>query len=541
MLLTPSGKRPPNLAPVPQISKSEPVPAPQKGINNVDGLIAMDQQEAVFMFNLEPSQYGTRVRTGYEEWVTSVDANGIRTIIPYTGSATANDKLFATGRAGFYDISVSGTAPALLLAFPSLSDTSGFGQWTGFTTLAGQFSLYTDEQNGYYVYTEGGVWAKVAMGGGATQVSGVDPALFVAVTIFKSKAWFVEKNSSRAWYLPTGAVFGAATAFNFGNKFKKGGTLVNLFNWTVDGGEGVDDYLVAVSSGGDVVVYKGNDPAVATDFVQHGVWFIGPPPVGRRISGRLGGELYLLSAYGLLPMSGLVSGTLQQMDEAYLTRKITPLVNLEMIATRETVGWEVKLIPKQNIFLISTPKRDAFPFTQFAQSTNNQGWTVYRDVPYFNGEEWHGNFYFGAGNGTAYIFDGNLDNVSLDGLTSTRINWSVLQAFSDFSEPGIYHIPQYIRPIFIADEIPNYSVEVRFDYNLSDVFGAATPGATTSGTLWDVGVWDLSVWGGDFVLVDTIQGASGIGRAMAIGLNGQSGAETVLIRYDLIFQSGGMV
>lgn len=542
MLLTPSGKRPPLLAPVPQTTKSVPVPAPQKGVNAVDGLAGkMSPEEAIFMFNMSPAQYGVRVRTGFKEYAVSVDADGVRTLIPYTGSASANDKLFATGKAGFYDISASVTGPAVLLAFPVVSDTSGFGIWTGFTTLAGQFSLYTDEQNGYYVYTEGGVWAKVALGAGPTQVSGIDPALFAGVTIYKSKAWFVEKGSSRAWYLPTGSVFGAATAFNFGNKFKKGGTLEMLFNWTVDGGEGIDDYLVAVSSGGDVVVYKGDDPASATDFNQRGVWFIGPPPVGRRISGRLGGELYLLSAYGLLPMSDLVSGQLTQMEQIYLTRKITPLVNLEMAATREVRGWEVKLVPKENVLIVSVPKRDAFPFTQFAQSTNNQGWSVYRDLPYLTGEEWHSTFFIAAENGNVYTLQGNKDNVNLAETTSDLISWSVLQSFSDVGEPGLYHKPEYVRPVFIADQVPAYTIEVRFDYNLSDVFGAAVPGATTAGTLWDIGVWDLSLWGGDFITSDNPQGASGIGRAMAVGINGQSGAETVLIRYDLMFQTGGML
>jgi len=537
MLLPKIGGRTPILAQVPQIMKSAPVPAPQKGINNVDGLIAMDPQEAVFMFNFQPSQFGTRVRTGYREWVTDVDADGVRTLIPYTGSQAANDRLFAAGQAGFYDVSTSGTAPALILAFASVSTTSGFGIWTGFTTLTGQHSLYCDEQNGYYRYTEGGTWVKTT----ALEVTGVDPALFVGVTIFKSKAWFVERDSSRAWYLPTGSVIGAATSFNFGNKFKKGGTLEMLFNWTVDGGEGVDDYLVAVSSAGDVVVYKGNDPASATDFNQHGIWFIGPPPVGRRIGGNFGGELCLLSAYGLIPMSSLVSGQLIQENQIQLSRKITPLVNSEMSATRTTRGWEVKLIPKENTLLISVPKRDAFPYTQFAQSTNNQGWSVYRDIPYLNGEEWNSEFYIAAENGNVYVLDGNLDNVSLDESTSDLITWSVLQSFSDFGEPGLYHIPQFVRPVFIADQVPSYIAEIRFDYNLSDTFGSPIPAGSASGTLWDVGIWDLSLWGGDFVTAENVQGVGGIGRAMAIGLNGQSGAETILVRHDLMFQSGGML
>lgn len=539
MLLTNNGRRAPTMAVSPQVTKPVPIPAPQMGINAVDGLIAMSPEEAIFMNNISPSQYGSRVRTGYKEWVTAVAGDGNRTLIPYIGSAedASDDRLFVASSDAIYDISTSGTAPAPLIAFPIISSTSGFGIWTAYTTLGGHFSLYCDEANGYYRYPEGGPWVKTT----ALEVTNVDPANLVAVTIFKSKAWFVERNSASAWYLPTDAVIGAATRFNFGNKFKKGGTLQALFVWTIDGGEGMDDYLVAVSSAGDVVVYKGNDPAVAASFVQHGIWFIGPPPVGRRIGGSFGGELYLLSSYGLLPMSTLMSGQIVQKEQVYLSRKITPLVNFEMIASREIRGWEVKLFSKDNALIISTPKRDAFPFTQFAQSTNNEGWSLWRDIPYLNGEEWHGEFYVAAEDGSVYRLEGNLDAVTLDESSSILINWSVLQSFQDYGEPGRYHRGQYIRPVFIGAQSPNYFMEVRYDYNISDVFGTAVPGGATQGTLWDVGIWDVSLWEGQFVVIDQPQGAQGIGRAMAVGINGSSGAETILVRYDLMFDTGGML
>lgn len=539
MLLTNTGKRAPTLAVSLQSTKTAPVPAPQKGINAVDGLIAMSPEEAIFMNNMSPSQYGTRVRTGYREWVTAVAGDGNRTLIPYIGSLedASADRLFVASSDAIYDISSSGTAPAPLIAFASISATSGFGIWTSYTTVGGHFALYCDEANGYYRYPEGGPWVRTT----GAEVTGVNPNNLVHVTIFKERAWFVERNSSRAWYLPVGSVIGAATVFDFGNKFKKGGTLQALFNWTVDGGEGVDDYLVAVSSAGDVIVYKGIDPGTAATFNQHGAWFIGPPPVGRRIGGRLGGELYLLSSYGLLPMSALMAGQVVIDTQTFLSRKITPLVNLEMVASREVRGWEVKLFSKDNALIISTPKRDAFPFTQFAQSTNNEGWSVWRDIPYLNGEEWHGDFYVAAEDTNVYILEGNLDAVTLDESSSTLINWSVLQSFQDYNEPGKYHRGQYIRPVFIADQAPSYVIEVRYDYNLSDVFGAAVPGGAVSGAVWDVALWDISLWAGDFVVVDQPQGAQGIGRAMAVGINGSSGAETILIRYDLMFDTGGML
>jgi hypothetical protein len=188
---------------------------------------------------------------------------------------------------GIYDVSASTNAPTLKLAFATNDTTSGYGQYQAYTTIGEKFICYCDETNGYYTYTEStDTWARVTN----VQVTGVDPNDLVSVCVHKARLWFVEKDSPYAWYLPSGVVLGAATKFNFGSRFKVGGNLVNLYSWTVDGGSGMDDYLVAVSTAGDVVVFRGNDPDTATDWFQHGAWDIGLPPAGRRIGGSFGGE-----------------------------------------------------------------------------------------------------------------------------------------------------------------------------------------------------------------------------------------------------------
>lgn len=538
-----SGSRGPRkatlLQPSPPELKCIPVPAPNSGINAVDGLLTMGArgpEDSIFQYNLIPSSYGCKVRTGYREWCTGVGSE-VRSIIPCIGTSTS--KLFAGASGGLYDISLSAAGPAINTAFPTVDSTSGYGQWTNYVTTAGVFTVYCDESNGHYVYDAGaGTWSKTTLGAGATQISGVDPALFVQAVIFKSRAWYVEKSSARAWYMTTGAIYGAATVFNFGNKFRHGGTLVALYNWTVDGGEGTDDYLVAISSSGDVVLYKGNDPATATDFLQHGSWYIGPPPAGRRIGGSFGGELYLLSAYGIVPLTKLIAGALIQQDDIYLSKKITPLINQQMLLGRTTYGWEIKLIPSENLLLTSVPKRTGFDYTQFVQSLNTNGWAVYRDFPYFTGEVWEGVFYFGDSTGRVLIHDGSQDNVPLAGTAGIAIDWSTLSVFQEYGEVGLYKISQFIRPVFLASAAPSYAVEARYDYNLSEVLPppAATP---ASGSVWDVGLWDVALWGGDLFEVESPVGASGIGRNIAIAINGSSTSPTILIRYDLMYTSGG--
>jgi hypothetical protein len=421
-----------------------------------------------------------------------------------------------------------------VLAFATTSGSAGNGIHQSFRTIAGQFLLYCDEVNGYHIYTESsGVWAAVTTGTGATQINGVNTTNLVAVCVYKSRVWFVERDTGLAWYLPVGSVYGTVTQFNFGNKFKSGGYLVNLFNWTVDGGEGVDDYLVAVSSAGDVIVYKGNDPTSATDFRQVGQWFIGPPPINRRIAGSFGGELYILSSYGIVPLSKLVSGILIQSEDIYISRRVNPLLNEDMASLRTTRGWEIKLIPGENSLICSVPEKATGEFSQYVQSLNNQAWTIYRGIPYYTGETWLGNFYIGTSDGELLQLTGDLDD-------DEQINWSVLMSFQDIGDSGAYKITQYIRPVFVAGSPPSYVVEARYDYNLDEVFGAVDSGVTTA-AIWDTSLWDSSLWGGVFQVIDKVRGGTGMGRAIAVGINGRSQDSTTLVRFDLMVQQGGLL
>lgn len=519
----------PVVLPVPQVAKLASLPSPIGGINALDPLVSMQPTDSIFQYNLIPSQYGCKVRTGYSLWASGISST--RTIIPYNGSVPAQDKLFAAGPNGIYDISSAVTNPAPAISFISVTSASGLGNSINVATLGGHYICYADEVNGYYTYTEGGGWAKVAMGAGGTQVSGFDPSTFVHVCQFKERLWFTLRDSSTAVYLPTGAIFGAATQFNFGNKFRHGGFLVGIYTWTLDGGSGIDDYLVAISSGGDVVIYQGTDPSVATSFSVVGQWYIGPPPAGRRIAGSFGGDLYVLSSYGVLPLSKLIAGVPIQDDSVYLSRKISPLINSVMGSVRTNSGWEVRLIPSENLLLIASPQVGSNPYQQFVQSLNTQGWAIYRDIPYFTGDAWNGQFYIGTSDGRVLWHTGNLD-------ISSNINWSYLSAYQDI-DPGRFNRMGFIRPVFISQGTPSFEVESRYDYDLSEVLGNPQAGVGPTGSLWDISKWDQSLWSGTLSTTAPVRGAVGIGRALAVGLNGNSAVATTLIRIDHIGQTGG--
>jgi len=541
------GKRKGGLsAPIQQLSKPVPI-LPPVGVNQVDPLAEFPPLDAVFMFNMIADKYGTRVRTGYVHWSDApFGAIGYpKTVIPYSGSTRSLDKLFAVFGHSICDVSTSGAAPTVLLNFAAITTNSGHGCWVDLTILGGFGIVYTDEDYGAYRYNEGtNLWVRTS----AAEITNVDPATLVFCTLYQSRLWFVQRDTSDAWFLPVGSIIGAATKFTFGNKFKQGGTLQALYTWPVmDSGAGLSEYLVAVSSSGEVIVYTGIDPTAdptlypTLAFRQVGSWFIGAVPVGRRIGGRFGGDLYLLSIYGLLPMSKVIQGQLAQVDTIELTRKISPAIKTLMASSFTTFGWEVKLIPNENSLMVMSPAVSGYPATQFVQQLNTQGWSVYQGIPIYTGEVWEGGFYFGSAiTGNIYQFIGSADDVSIDGLTSVSISCSILGSFQDVQEPGLYHRAMFIRPVFLTTQQPTYTVEVRYDYNISEIFAPGTATIPT-GVIWDVAVWDLGIWGGQFQEVEAPRGGKGMGRAMAVGLSLSTNSETYLIRYDVAFDTGGFL
>ena len=126
------------------------------------------------------------------------------------------------------------------------------------------------------------------------------------VVAHKQRIWFLEEDSTTGWYLGIGSIAGEVSPFYFGAKFRHGGRLAGLFNWSVDGGAGVDDFLVAVSQAGDVLPYQGSDPS-SDDWQLRGSYFIGEVPNTPTFGTEQGGELFLLSSFGVSSLNDLLS------------------------------------------------------------------------------------------------------------------------------------------------------------------------------------------------------------------------------------------
>jgi hypothetical protein len=174
------------------------------------------------------------------------------------------------------------------------------------------------------------------------------------------------------------------------------------------------------------------------------------------------------------------------------------------------------------------------------QSLNTQGWGVYRDVPYFTGDEWNGDFYFSNGDSIVYLHTGNVDGTDLDGENSNDIEFSMLTAFHDPGPQGMFKRGQYIRPSFISEGTPGFSASARYDYRLNEGDTAVPPSANLESS-WDVAVWDSDMWGGQLTITDYPVGAMDYGIVVAVAIRGSTNFETTLIGMDYMYDSGGLM
>jgi hypothetical protein len=300
----------------------------------------------------------------------------VRAIIPFQGQDPTNDKMWAVTADGIYDVTTyNTTSPTRDVTFANTSTDSGYGVWTEMTLDTGaQVLFYADPQNGLHQYTEStGLWT-------VPSFTGPTVANIAFVVLHKQRLWVIEKGSGDAWYSPVDSIAGVMTKFTFGSKFTYGGSLAGLWTWTIDGGAGVDDFLVAISRGGDVLVYQGSDPSLQ-DFGVIGNWYIGEVPDSRRIVEKHGGEMYALSTFGVVSLRDLMQGADASDVRASASAKVNRVLRAAVIDKNSDYGWALQVFPPDGFMQILAPFGTAVDALQYNQNLLTKAWGYWSGVP----------------------------------------------------------------------------------------------------------------------------------------------------------------
>ncbi len=317
-------------------------------------------------------------------------------------------------------------------------------------------------------------WDGVTLGAMTVSGSGLTVTDLVGIHIHKSRSYFWEKDNQSFWYSATNALGGTLTEFQLGEIAKKGGKLLRMSSWTVDGGSGPDDFAVFIMDTGEVIVYQGDNPGSALAWGIVGIYNVGEMVNDRAVI-KFGGQLMAIAETDLITMPAAFQ------QEAVPATKLSGALRQALKSFGGNPGWELFTYPSASLLFINVPialNPDSFDqyvlnlqnftaarFTNLAART----WGVYNETAYF-----------GSTNGIVYSFDTIASDDGGD------IHVTAAMAWSDF---GIAENKQItaLRPTFSADD--NIPVAMAAAYDFKEVTLSSPMSTVSGGTPWG------SAWG----------------------------------------------
>lgn len=518
-----------------RVSSLATVAAPVGGLDDANPFAAMDPRYTIDMYNLFPQTTSLRVRYGYRQWATGF-TSVVDTLMEYA-SDDGTAEFFAACDDGLYDITASGAIGAAVHPL-----TEGRLNYTMFSTAAAQYLVAVNGQDPSFLYN-GTAFIDMIFDATPTnpgEIGGVDPDLFVNVCQHQRRLWFVEEDSMTAWYLPVDAVGGTAIPFYLGSIFRKGGFLQNICTWSRDAGDGVDDILIFQSSEGEVAGYAGTDPASASTWGLEGVYFIGAP-LGNRTNSDVGGDLALLTVYGVLPVSRIV-GTIDYTptNEDALSKRITRTLNQLALTTTYNPNWEMYTIPSLQYLVIVIPDGVAGPGVQYVMNMVNGAWGVFR-LPLRTLGVFEQSMYFADEDTTVWSYaTAFVDGVLYDGTGGDAIESGFMQAYTDFGNPSANKHFKLVRPIFAASVRPAYTLAANPDYGPQRLIDLQTPGPITTQLInvWDTALWDAATWSLGMTSFFEWVGVGGTGYASALLVKMNTSSDTEYMACNWAYEPG---
>lgn len=514
-------------------------PAPVKGLNTVKNFSELDPEEAAVLDNFYPQIGRVKLRRGSAyhayseielatedgELLTTEDgitlttegenADPLLALMPYSAGTT--QALFAASGNAIYDVT---TAGAISTAVQS-SLNSGQWSYTMFATSGGNFLFMVNGADDPRYY-DGSTWT-------LPSITGITSSELETVTAHKRRLWFTRINSLKAYYLGSEAIAGALTSFDLAPVFPRGGRLVAIGTWTLDAGDGLDDYAVFLTSEGEVAIYQGTDPSSANTWALTGVFRIGRP-LGKRCMQKLGPELVVLTEDGFGELSRMIGRA--RTEDARLSRKIMPSVVADARDRVDSFGWQWCFYPRENMLLVNVP--GYANGKQYVMNTEILSWCTFSNWPANAFEVFGGDLYF-CGGTSVYKADAGTHDYG------NAIMGDVKTGSSYFRSRGRQKRFTMIRPILETTGTPVPQIAVLPDF--SDA-ALQEPSLTLGGggAEWDVAEWDVASWGSTERVQAEWYVVEGIGYCAALRMKLTTKTATIAwIATDWLYETGGYV
>jgi hypothetical protein len=522
------------------VSKVTTRPAPVKGLNAYDSIVAMPEGFALVLRNFFAQPYGVQVRRGYARHVTGLLGN-VETVASH--NLGADPKLYAFVKEPTEAILYDVTTPNVPGVVKLNGLTNARWQQINFPNAGGVNMVAVNGADNLLWFRPNSTVVQVSAGDGSLNtIAGIDPKALISVYAHQKRLWFVEKNSTRGWYLPPDQITGTANRFDFGPLLSRGGELSQLITWTIDDGDGADDHLVAISTEGQVAVYKGTDPDGADTWSLQGVYYAGAP-IGRRAAIRYGGDILILTQFGLVWLSDLLKSTKVNPGENNNAKYVQQLISGSASLFGDKFGWQPFLFPGANMLMVNIPVSEFNSF-QFAMNDITKAWSEFIGYQAYCWELHKQLPFFGSFGAVYRAWESTTDDhvVDVDGKIAggTDIRAEAQTTFSYFDALGLQKHYKMVRPTVLSRGAFSVSLSTNMDFEFDSPVAPAAFSLNVPG-VWDEDRWDQAVWAGGLQTFKAWQSCTGIGTAAAIRLLIRSKQETYWAATDWLYEIGGVM
>lgn len=461
------------------------------------------------------------IRPGLTTYATGM-TDPVYSMMEYAGPDGTRKVFAATFAAAnackIWDVTSSGAATSVHTGLVGAE-----WQHTMFATTSASYLMMANGADAVKAY-DGTSWTTPAL-------TGVTSANIIGITAHKGRLWLTEESTLNAWYLPAFAITGTVSKFNLATFCKKGGYLMGIASWSVDGGGGPDDYIVFVTSEGEVVVYAGIDPNSVDEWTLIGIYKV-DRPISRRCFAKFGADLAVFTESGVVMLSQVLASvsprdaTSDPIRDAFVSA---------VSEARSAFGWEVFEYSTRGWLMANIPQNGGNTFEQFVYNPLMGAWFRFTGL---NGRAWvqSGNYLYFGGTGNTYVWDnGQLDD------NGEQITADIGFAWWNYGSAKVKRF-SLMRPHFFTDGEVTPIAEIKVEFDETDPTATADSAEAIAGTAWDDGDWDTFDWAGDLIPVREWLTASGEGTVAAPRIRISTiSARIALTAVDVAYIDGGIL
>jgi len=494
------------------------MPPPLLGLNTVAPQNQLRPDEAYELTNLIPDTGALRLREGS---ALSADAGSTIRRLFIWSDGESQVPIWLKDKSGGYSIeTVDGSANGDSYNFGFGDVDLTYINTNVRSTMMNNILVLVGGRQAPKLFT-GTVFEPVSLSNGITGPTFAQQATFAGVKTFKSRLYYWG-NDLGFWYGAVNAIGGTLTWFPLNTVSQRGGRVVSINNWTLDGGIGPDDYFVITMNTGEVLVYQGSNPSDPNDWAIVGRYRISAP-LSTDAFLELDGKIHVLteSDWEVLP-----DKFIRQTKQSGVANSLKQ----NIVNHRALGGYRLDYDPVRQRILATIPTGDG-TYDQLVKT--RLGYCRFTGMDANAFLSYGGETYFSSGQ---YLYNIGGAYGDFGGVSLTDITFSAKTGYSYLGSNNEKRVAMFRPNVRSAGTI---TVTVALAFDGSNVYpnpqtltmtAAGTPWGSPWGSEWDASSQQRGEW---FV-------GQGTGQTVSMSLSGSAKAGMEWMSTDFELIPGGL-